>query len=405
MKKVLIIGFLHPFAQDGGSWRPLTLAQLLPEFGWEPIVLTPPLKGGAGLPFDVIETPYNNLNPASLLGKLRSFVPGFVRSCGGAIINYPDSYKGWGSVALQEGRGLLQMGGIDATVSCHPVTSHLVARQLKEEFGVYWIADFADLWSLNHNYGYGVIRQAFDKRLEKKTLTSADALVTITEPWADKLRALHRGKVVYAIPHGYDSAETNKPPARLENKFVITYTGNIYRRQQDPARLLSALKQLLRSGGYEDIEVRFYGRSDNRLEEGIKRYGLGGVVKQYGVIPREAVLQRQRESQVLLLLKWADPKEKGSLGRKVFEYLNARRPILAIGGKDDEVGNLLATTRAGVSVESAQEIESVLYDLYCEYKVGGAVAYRGLDYETAKYTLQEMVRKFVEVLEYARGLV
>ena len=45
MKKVLIIGYLWPYCRhQGGSPRTLGLVNYLAEFGWHPIVLTPPLS-------------------------------------------------------------------------------------------------------------------------------------------------------------------------------------------------------------------------------------------------------------------------------------------------------------------------------------------------------------------------
>ena len=436
MKKVLIIGYLHPFTYSGGSFRPLPLAQYLPEFGWEPIVLTPTLLGRAVLPFRIMETPYRDalgfwkkLFGFDLNKDIRRQVKerfgvtskksllDFILTRSGEILNYPDSHKGWKPFALEAGNRLLQRENIDAIISCHPVaTSHIIASTLKAEYGTHWIADFADLWSQNHNYGYGHIRKMLDTRLELKTLSNADALVTVSEPWARKLRTLHnpwarnlrklrKGKPVYTITHGFDPTEVNSPPASLTTKFTITYTGTIYEKH-DPSKLLTALQHLILNSSIDsdDIEVRFYGHKNVWLDKEIEYYGLLGIIKQYGLVSRDIAVEKQRESQALLRFKLEDPQELGNYSGKLFEYLAARRPILATGGTKDVDCELLDETKAGVCALTVEDTEKVLEELYREYKLKGKIAYKGEETELNKYTHQEMTRKFSEVLDHLEEL-
>ena len=124
------------------------------------------------------------------------------------MINYPDSYSDWRRFALQAGREVLDKGDVDAMMSICPITSHIVAGQLKREYpDVKWICDFPDLWSQNHNYAYGEWRRKMDERLELKTLAGADVLTTSSEPRAEQLRVLHKGKKVVAITLGYHEGE------------------------------------------------------------------------------------------------------------------------------------------------------------------------------------------------------
>ena len=93
----------------------------------------------------------------------------------------------------QAAREILRKENIAAVISSSPpVTSHLIGGELKAEHEIPWIADIRDLWSQNHNYRYSPLRRALDRRLELKTLSKADALVTVSEPWAEKLRNLHK---------------------------------------------------------------------------------------------------------------------------------------------------------------------------------------------------------------------
>jgi len=149
----------------------------------------------------------------------------------------------------------------------------------------------------------------------------------------------------------------------------------------------------------DDVEVRFYGDKYGWVDKEIAQYGLLNIVKQHGLVPRQIALEKQRESQLLLRLKWEDPQECGAYSAKIFEYLAARRPILATGGSDDVVSELLGETKAGISALTVEDIRSALKQLYQEYKLTGKIAYKGEESKINKYTRREMTRKFSEILD------
>lgn len=140
------------------------------------------------------------------------------------------------------------------------------AKELKIRNNIPWIADFLDLWTLNHNYPHGPLRKWFDTRLELKTISWADALVTVSEPETDKQGSLHRGKPVFAIPNGFDPDEVTQLQIPLTKEFTITYTGAIYNgtiygNKQNPTPLLRALRELIVEGliNPDITRVRFFG--------------------------------------------------------------------------------------------------------------------------------------------------
>jgi glycosyltransferase involved in cell wall biosynthesis len=278
------------------------------------------------------------------------------------------------------------------------VTAHTIAKELKEKHKIPWLADFRDLWTQNHNYPYSALRRIFERRLELKTLSTADALVTVSQQWAQRLGSLHR-REVYAITNGFDPDQMSKGETDLTSKFTITYTGQIYTRQ-DPSKFLIALKHLLSKNivNPEDIEVRFYGPEDGMLAKKIDEYQLSAVVKQYGTVSREDSFQKQRESQLLLLFKWEDLEERGWHSGKIFEYLSAKRPILATGGAQDVITEVLSQTSAGIDAKTVEDVEKTLEELYREFKAKGGLDYAGKEEEIDKYSYREMARKFQNIL-------
>ncbi|MFC2007779.1 glycosyltransferase [Chloroflexota bacterium] len=418
MKKVLII------ASRWGTRVP-GLVKYLPEFGWQPILLTTRTPQDVQLPHEpwIIETPYRDalgfwkrllkLDPdKDAGGQVRKrfggtyygFFIDYVLSILGGITNYPDTYKGWKPFAISEGSQLLQDENVDALVSSSaPVTSHIIASELKSRYKIPWLADLRDLWSQNHNYYYGPLRKMIDRRLELKTLAEANTLTTVSRPWADKLSRLHGSKTTHVVTNGFEPETANTSPIEVTAKFTITYTGTIYTRKQHPTGLFAALKELISDKVIDpdNIEVRFYGSEPGCLDREIPEYGLSGIVRHHGLVSRQSSIEKQKESQLLLLLDWDDPQEKGVYPGKIFEYLAARRPILATGGiTGNVVSKLLDETKAGIHAPTVPDIKDALKELYHEYARNGIVGYQALEPETSKYSYREMAREFAEILNH-----
>jgi glycosyltransferase involved in cell wall biosynthesis len=319
----------------------------------------------------------------------------------GEVTAYPDPQKGWRLPAVKEGGRYVKEEPVDAIISTSCYSSHIVAGELKRKRGIPWVADFQDLWTQNHYYPYSRLRRAIERRLELRTLARADALVIAAGHSAQRMSELHKGKAVHTITNAFDSAEVNDPPAALTRKFTITYTGNIYAGRQSPEPLFMALRDLLAEGAIDaaSFEVRFYGAEMGWIEKQAERHGLGGVVRQYGIVPREVALERQRESQLLLMLKWNDPAERGIYSSKIFEYLAAGRPVLAVGGYQDVVSELLAETGAGVDAPTPEDAKRLLRGLFEEYRRTGQVRYSGDRVEVNRYTWREVARRYAEILE------
>lgn len=420
MKKVLIIGTIWPY-HHGGARVP-GLAKYISEFGWEPIVLTMPLPENSNLGYRVIEVPYRDMLIAVLkllgfdtsksiqnqvskkMGTIsKNYFADFAFFRLRDILTYPDLNNGWKAPAIKAGGELLQKENISAIISTSPpLMGNLIARELKERYKIPWLADFPHLWSQNNAYPYSSLRQRFDRRLELRTLSHVDVLTTTSEPLAEKLRALHKEQMVYVITHGFDpnAVNSNIHPDKVTDKFTITYTGGWHPIYREPSMLFRALQKLILRGIIEpdNVEVRFYGNEDDWIDGVAEKYGLFGIVKQYGTVPIQVAQAKQRESQLLFNPKWNEPNYPGLHSLKIFEYLAARRPILAVGKYKDVVDDLLGETGVGVCASSVEECEYVLEKAYQEYKLKGEVAWQGDESKVNNYSHREMARKFAEIL-------
>jgi len=421
MNRVLIISYYFPPRPGVGGLRPYGLAKYLPHFGWEPIILTAKLPYMDKTGFKIIETEYPG-DVTDLLKKklgleaevalreqikLPNKIRGKRNSSFNKIINiiktfvcYPDDQKYWLKHAIKAGDYLLRSEKIDAIISTSgPVTCHMIANELKSKYKKKWIADFRDLWTQNHYYPYAKPRMIIERNLERRTLTNADLLVTVSEPWAINLRSLHSNKRVIAIPNGYDF-ESTVFNTELTRNFSITYTGQLYQGKRDPSNLFIAIKELVSKQIIErsKIKIRFYGPKETWLQNEVDQLGLSDVVEINGYVPRDVSLKKQRESQILLILNWNHADETGTLPAKVFEYLAAKRPILAIGGPKGALSNLLEETGAGYHASDLSDVRDCLIHLYGLYKEYGFVPFGGNENKIYQYSQLKMAERFAQVL-------
>jgi glycosyltransferase involved in cell wall biosynthesis len=419
MRRVLLVAFAYPPVEIIGSVRPAALAKYLPRFGWEAVVLTRKREERRESQ-QIIETGYRDvmadwkarfkldrkrglhdqfgLRTANQPGTalLHTRVLNFAKY----LLTYPDEFRGWIPFALEAiediRRQKLDIAAIVTTSP--PIASHLIGRRAKHILGCPWVADFRDLWT--QNLGERT-PQFLQVGLEKRTLKAADALVTVSDPWAARLQQRYSGKKVYSITNGFDPDDYRSPAPALTAEFSITYTGQLYQGQRDPTVLFEVVRDLVREGsiGAADVRIRFYGVIEPWLPVLVKSYGLEQMVELNGSKPRAAVAEYQRESQILLLLPWSDPRETGHHSAKLFEYLAAGRPILAVGGSRGVLTQSPEETRTGVHALSAAEAREFLLRSYAEFKRSGRVAYSGDAQAIAQYSHPEMARKFAQVLD------
>ncbi len=420
MPRLLLIAHAYPPLQAAGSIRAGGLAKYLPRFGWDVVVLTAKLPKGPRPAARVVETEYQDvlaewksrlgMEPEqSIHERLNLPLPSKPNSnglhtnliqCARGMIAFPDEHKGWIRFAVNALSDLNSKEKPDIILSTSPpASSHLIAARAQQLFNRPWVADFRDLWAENL---WGPLRflQPLHRRLERKTLKTADALVTVSPPWAQSLQKKYPATPVYTITNGFDPDDFDSQSRALTEHFSITHTGHLYEGKRDPTLLFEVLHDLIREGVLQkpDIRVRFYGPSESWLPALVERYGLKEVVEICGIVPREEALRRQAESHLLLLLGWADPKETGQHTGKLFEYFGSARPILAVGGAVGVLTETLSETDTGIHVSDKNRLRGYLVSAYTEFKSRGFVSYHPNQEAVGRYTHLEMARKFSEVL-------
>lgn len=373
--RILIISFYFPPYNIIASLRVGKTAKYLYQFGHDVRVITAhrlpyPPDLPVEIPEDrIIATTWIDVNAPETLTRhaLRHFLRSFIqpkhtvqtqnsrlllqnlRDAYQTIVAFPDGAIGWLPFGLSAAHQLLRRWRPDIILaSSGPPTSLLIAHSLHHRYGLAWVGELRDLWTDSHYYVYPMWRRVLEIWLERRILRTASGLVTVSEPLARTLR-LRYNLPTEIILNGFDLSDYPlQTPERSQALLTIVYTGTIYPKNQTAAPLFVALQSLGEIAA--QIRIVIYSHSINGIaliKAEAHRYGVAHLLDIRAAVPYRTALAQQRAADVLLLLLWNDPRERGIYTGKLFEYFGARRPILGIGPDDNVVADLIRSRQAG----------------------------------------------------------
>ena len=416
MKKVIYIAFNYNHDTGIASKRIRGICKYLPTFGWQPIVIVPKTSNET-VHIDnvkVVETDYTDMiskflptskkkngrkREVSSNDQSNKFVSKAM-SLAGEIFAYPDAMKYWKKPAIEESAKIIENEEIDAIISTSsPVTAHIIAHELKEKYDLPWIADLRDLWNLNPYITENFIKSHFEKRLEMKTFKNVDVLTTTTKLAKDTLQTIHPDKKIIPIVSGFNPEDYEHiKQTKKTDKLTLIYAGSLYNGKRDPSILFDAISQLINENKIEKdkIAVEFYGDQTNLKKLSIE-YNIESNVNIHGRITQDEVLQKQMNSDVLLLISWMNNSEKMFIPGKVYDCMGCRKPVLSVGYKEGSLKDLINQTNIGYHVSDVDECKKAIYNYYIKYN-NNKLKYTGNEI-AEKYSLRNTAKKFSEILE------
>lgn len=233
--------------------------------------------------------------------------------------------------------------------SFRPMSDHFLAYLLHRRFPfLSWIADFRDTPVdplLKNVYWPG-----FQHWILRKLLHRARFLTTVSEGLAQHLSAQYQ-RPVQVMHNAPLRQQGDEVQIQDFEQFTIVYTGSLYPQQQNAGPLFLALKALLDEELLPAYQLRLLvcGKDGALWRSWAAAFGLANILEDRGMLNHAEALSLQHSAQVNLLLSWNSPKLGGILTSKIFEYLQAQRPILAIinGSLDPELETLISSYSPG----------------------------------------------------------
>lgn len=378
MEKVLIIANQFPPMGGSGVQRSVKFVKHLSKFGYEPIVFTRKTDGATLLDETLLkDVPQNTkiirtkaYEPAEMKGILK--LPFKVLS----KLMIPDSAIFWMMKSKEKAIQIIENEGIKIIYTTSaPYSDHLLGRYIKRKFPkIKWIADFRDEWTNNPytlDNPHNKIRTNIEKNMEMSVLKEADYLITNTPVMREnflKISGLN-GENFFVIPNGYDEEDfENMNFERPKNeKFTMVYTGALYGRRK-PDNFFSAIKNLKEKDLLDPnkINVKLIGNyHKDKLQAKIDSLNLINQIEIVGYVPHDICIKNQLLADVLILIEGSGVGANAFYTGKIFEYMNTKRPVLAILPKGVAADLVLESGIGNVAnTDSISEIEKNILQYY-----------------------------------------
>lgn len=401
MKKVLFITDFFPPCLNPASKRSGCFAKYLPRYGWQPTVLT-----RAWTPDNCTWDPDFVRDLPKDLPVYTAPVPARWSRDNFALCLGVDC---WPS-EMRDPRGINPLHIIRRICREHEISAvwatspgawcQVVAAKAHAALGLPWIADFRDIAGQTRLNLRSRMTEPIRRLNELRFVRTASAITTVVPSMAQTLEQWHR-RHVDVIPNGFDPDDLAATAAPSLDSFRIVYTGSLLASNcSDWTVVLDALALLVHRNRIDltDIRLHFYGAGlEQLLRPILQKHPLYGVVRIHPAVSRVECISVQRGAAVLLQNSF--PGRRGVITSKIFEYLAARRPILAFPSDNDSVDALLQETGAGVSASHQEGIAAHVERWYAEWKRTGTVAGQGTLDAVMRYSRQSQSRNLADILE------
>jgi glycosyltransferase involved in cell wall biosynthesis len=412
--KVLLVTMYFPPAGGGGVQRPLKFATHLPSLGIETHVLAPDDPKWIHRD-DELQPPTlawvhrarylgpKGRKPAEELHGTQGLERvGVHARLAGRRLLVPDENVSWNLTAIPTAIRIVRREGIDVVITTSPPSSvHLVGAAVKRATGIPWVADLRDSMVAHpHRHAERMLVRAKEQgehAVARLVARNASAIVTVSDAITEEVRERDPRGPVETIANGSDFDDFVGLEHHPSDRFRITHAGSFFGKR-DPRPFLTALAQ----SGLDDVVVRFLGDFRSTDREWAEARSLGDRLELIPYAPRRHSLELQRDSEALLLLiPDAGGRGKGVLSGKVFEYLAAERPILAVVPPDGAAAELIRAAQAGVVVapDDIDGMAAALRELHTRWR-GGTLPDTALSEEwRTKVSRQTRVEELARLLE------
>lgn len=358
-RRVLIIAYHYPpVAGSSGVQRTLKFTAYLRDHGWEPMVLTVHPRAYE----QVTDGQMAEIPPGMLIE--RAFALDSARHLAifgkyPRAITLPDRWQSWWPAGVLTGLRMIRQHRPAVMMSTFPIaTAHMIAKTLRRLTNVPWIADFRDNMT-DPDFPRDPVTWRFNRQLEVETIRHCSRALFTTrgtrQMYAERYPEQPEERWA-VIENGYDednfrdaaqlaaSAPARAPDAPL----TLIHSGILYPEERDPRAFFAAVRQLKDAGELSAQTLRIVLRAtaaDAVYAPMLQALGIDDVVQLAPPVPYRAALQEMLTADGLLLFQASMCNHQ--IPAKLYEYLRAGRPILALTDPAGDTAQALRSTGSG----------------------------------------------------------
>lgn len=241
----------------------------------------------------------------------------------------------------------------------NPPQLQIVGGVVARLSGTPWIAEFRDPLVANPDVEPDSVAESIRRKLERYIVANADTVV-----WYDGIQIpdeyfereypdLDTATVRQLPPIGFDEDVFETVEPETFDAFTITYAGSFYDGWIEPYAFLQGLAAYVDGTGTEsaDLQAVFYGDWDDDYQRTVREKSLIDYVQTHDFVPHERIVGVMKGSDALLYVGGDDPRNSNNLPSKLYDYLGAGVPILAVVDPSFRVADLITKHGFGIVVE------------------------------------------------------
>ena len=261
-----------------------------------------------------------------------------------------------------------------------------------------WLAEFRDPLVENPDVNPNSIAAAIRKKIETHIVSSANKIIwydgiQISDDYFDKTYT-NTSNIEQLPPIGFETEKFDTIAPKPFELFTITYAGSFYDGWIEPYEFLQGLNTYITKTNNQTIQALFYGDWDDNYKQFVSERGISNCVQTYSFVPHQKIVSVLKGSDVLLYIGGTDTRNSNNLPSKLYDYIGAKRPILALADPSFRVAEVIRNYELGIVVHPddtekiAQAIERLVAGEF-EFEPNSAT----------EFTRERSTKAYVKALE------
>ncbi len=402
----------------GGVQRISKFAKYLPEYNFEPLILTSAITDyyakDENLYEEIVE---KNIKVFRTSGKDKVISKGSSVSAGRSekfrkflskasqVFLSPDTKILWKKTAIAKAEEIIVSEKPDIIfATAPPYTDFLIGNYLSLKYSIPLVIDYRDAWvDCPYNFYPTPLHRIYNEKLERKILINSSAVVTINEEIKGIILKRYKeipSEKIRIISQGYDEEDFEKSgiKEKTDGKFRITYSGSFFN-FMTPEFFLKGLRKAIdkRPEIESGTEALFVGIFPPEYNDLIKKLNLENIVTLKGYVNHKECIEFIKSSDALWFMigesKWSYMISTG----KLYEYIGSGKPILACI-PEGTAKNLLKQYGNSL-ICSPQDVEAIsdnIIKLFEQYQTG-AITEGNRDFRK-KFSRKKLTSELAELL-------
>lgn len=235
--------------------------------------------------------------------------------------------------------------------------------------GTPWLAEFRDPLVANPDVDPDSLAAGLRGRLERYVLTRADGVVWYDgiqipdDYFAERYPDVPPDRYRQLPPIGFERATFDAIDPEPFDAFTVAYAGSFYEGWIEPYTFIEGLAAFVDGNGNDsdssdgngkpnaDVRALFYGDWDPAYDDAAAAAGVADRVEPRPFVPHEEIVAVLKGADALLYVGGDDPRNRRNLPSKLYDYIGARTPILAVVDPSFRVAEVVRDHGFGIVVE------------------------------------------------------